>query len=126
MKKSFQNALNWFEIPVADLPRATQFYEAVLGKTLRQESMGPAQMAVFTYDQEGVGGCLYKAPGVLPSDQGAIVYLDANPSIDAVLQRVRAQNGDVTLAKTALPPGMGYFAHIIDSEGNRVGLHAMA
>jgi uncharacterized protein len=126
MQKTLQNALNWFEIPVTDLPRATQFYEAVLGKSLRQEAMGPAQMAVFTYEQEGVGGCLYKAPGVEPSAQGAIVYLDANPSIDAVLQRVRESNGNVSLTKTALPPGMGYFAHIIDSEGNRVGLHAAA
>jgi len=25
-----------------------------------------------------------------------------------------------------LPEGMGCFAHIIDSEGNRVGLHALA
>ncbi|MFN7220688.1 MAG: VOC family protein [Burkholderiales bacterium] len=120
-----QNAVNWFEIPVADLARATRFYEAVFGKTLRQESMGPASMAVFPYEQEGVGGCLYHAPQVLPSAQGSIVYLDANPSIDAALERVLAERGRVSLPKTALPPGMGYFAHIVDSEGNRVGLHAL-
>ena len=27
--------------------------------------------------------------------------------------------------KTALPPGMGFFAHFVDSEGNRVGLHSL-
>ncbi|MCE2990508.1 MAG: VOC family protein, partial [Nitrosomonadaceae bacterium] len=57
--------------------------------------------------------------------QGSIVYLDANPSIDAALERVLAERGRVSLPKTALPPGMGYFAHIVDSEGNRVGLHAL-
>jgi uncharacterized protein len=28
--------------------------------------------------------------------------------------------------KTALPPGMGFFAHIEDCEGNIVGLHGLA
>lgn len=125
MKKDLQNALSWFEIPVIDLARATRFYEAVFGKALRQEAIGPAKMAIFPYDQAGIGGCLYEAAHVKPSDQGSIVYLDANPSIDAALQHVLAESGRVSLPRTALPPGMGYFAHMIDSEGNRVGLHAM-
>ena len=28
--------------------------------------------------------------------------------------------------RVALPPGMGFFAHIIDLDGNREGLHALA
>jgi predicted enzyme related to lactoylglutathione lyase len=31
----------------------------------------------------------------------------------------------VVLDKTALPDGLGVFAHILDCEGNRVGLHAV-
>jgi predicted enzyme related to lactoylglutathione lyase len=38
---------------------------------------------------------------------------------------VQGAGGEIALPKTALPPGLGFFAHIIDSEGNRVGLHAL-
>jgi predicted enzyme related to lactoylglutathione lyase len=39
---------------------------------------------------------------------------------------VAEAGGRVQTAKTALPPGMGFFARIEDSEGNAVGLHAPA
>jgi len=45
---------------------------------------------------------------------------------DTVLARVASLGGKLLTPKTALPPGMGFFAHIEDSEGNRVGLHALA
>lgn len=38
--------------------------------------------------------------------------------------KVPAAGGKVVTPKTALPEGMGYFAHFVDSEGNRVGLHS--
>ena len=37
-----------------------------------------------------------------------------------------AAGGSVLVGKTALPPGMGSFAQIVDTEGNRIGLHALA
>jgi uncharacterized protein len=126
MKKSLGNAINWFEIPVADLPRATKFYETIFAKPLRLETMGPSQMAVFAYDREGVGGCLMKSGQMKPHRDGAVVYLNAAPSIDTVLERIAKAGGAVSLAKTALPEGMGFFAHMIDTEGNRVGLHALS
>ena len=59
------------------------------------------------------------------SGSGTLVYLDASPSLDAALDRVVAQGGRVALPRQALPPGMGFFAHIHDLDGNRVGLHAL-
>jgi predicted enzyme related to lactoylglutathione lyase len=53
-----------------------------------------------------------------------MVYLNAEPSIDAALERVRKAGGEIVLPKTALPPGLGFFAHVLDSEGNRIGFHA--
>jgi len=107
-----KNAINWFEIPTTQLDRAQAFYETVLGNSLRREDMGPSQGAVFPYEGEGVGGTL--------------VYLDASPALDAALARAIAAGGRVALARQALPPGMGFFAHITDLDGNRVGLHALA
>jgi predicted enzyme related to lactoylglutathione lyase len=122
-----RNAVNWFEIPATHLDRAQRFYEAVLGTPLKREAMGSEQMAVFPYEGDNaVSGCInVGAEGVAPSRAGTRVYLDAGASIDVALARVAGAGGRVHTPKTALPPGMGYFAHIEDSEGNVVGLHAL-
>lgn len=120
------DAINWFEIPATDLKRATHFYETLLSSPLTHETMGPYQMAMFPYKSPGIGGCLMHGDGYRPGADGNLVYLNASPSIDAALARASAAGGRVALPKTALPDGMGFFAHVIDSEGNRVGLHALA
>ena len=124
-----EHALDWFEIPVADMDRAIRFYETASASKLRRESFGgPGQeLAVFAVkDEAAVKGALIRAPHATPSAQGAIVYLNAAPAIDAWLERAQRAGGKVLLGKTALPDGMGFFAHVMDTEGNRVGLHAMA
>jgi uncharacterized protein len=125
-----QHAVNWFEIPVADLGRAMKFYETVSGKKLKREAFGAPgeEMAIFQVDddQTGVSGCLMAGPNSKPAVQGTLVYLNAEPSIDAWLNRVEGAGGKIVQGKTALPPGMGYFAHVADTEGNRLGLHALA
>ena len=124
-----KNAISWFEIPCTQLTQAQVFYETVLGCTLRREAMGPSEGAVFPYEVEndGIGGALMAGPTApVPSAGGSLVYLDASPSLDAALARVIAAGGQIALPRQALPPGMGYFAHINDLDGNRVGLHALA
>ena len=122
-----KNALNWFEIPARDIDRAQRFYETLLGVALRREAMGPqATLAVFPYEQPGVGGCLMQAPGLEPAAGGTLPYLGATPTLDAALQRLEQAGGKLLTPKVTLPDGMGVFAHIQDSEGNRVGLHAGA
>ncbi len=124
-----KNAISWFEIPTTQLADAQAFYETVLGRPMRREAMGPSQGAVFAYDREaqGTGGALMMGPTAPPlSTGGTLVYLDATPSLDAALQRAVAQGGQIVQPRTALPPGMGFFAHITDLDGNRVGLHALA
>jgi predicted enzyme related to lactoylglutathione lyase len=51
---------------MSGLNHAQAFYEAVLGRTMRREDMGPSQGAVFAYDLEGdgVGGALVGGAGV--------------------------------------------------------------
>ncbi|MBU0746359.1 MAG: VOC family protein [Gammaproteobacteria bacterium] len=124
-----KNAITWFEIPTTQLDRAQAFYEAALGRAMQREMMGPSEGAVFAYDQaaDGVGGALMMGPTAQQvSGSGTLVYLDASPSLDAALERVVAHGGKVALPRQALPPGMGFFAHIHDLDGNRVGLHALS
>ncbi len=121
------HALDWFEIPAHDLARAQRFYETLLGTTLRREQIGTSELAVFPYAESGVGGCLMAGPGTpAPAAAGTMVYLNAGPSLDAVLARVERAGGRIATPKVQLPGDMGVFAHVTDSEGNRVGLHARA
>lgn len=56
-----------------------------------------------------------------PSPDGAIVYLDA-PGLDAVLSRVERAGGKVVMPRTDIGEP-GFIALVVDTEGNRVGLH---
>lgn len=124
------HALTWFEIPVRDLDRAQRFYETLLATTLHREAMGPqTTLAVFPYAREagGVGGCLMAGPGHAPAmgaGPGTMVYLPAGDSLASTLERLPAAGGRLLVPPVTLPDGMGAFAHVEDSEGNRVGLHA--
>jgi predicted enzyme related to lactoylglutathione lyase len=129
MKNPIRNAISWFEIGTTNLARATAFYEAVLGHKMRLENMGPSEGAVFAYDQaaDGTGGALMCGPTAPKAGAGgALIYLDASPSLNAALERAIKAGGHIALPRQALPPGMGFFAHITDLDGNRVGLHGLA
>lgn len=124
------SSVNWFEIPVFDIARAERFYTAVLNASFAPNCATSQQiqaMSIFACNDsaDSVTGCLIQGEGYAPATAGSLVYLNAEPSIDAALARVQRAGGAITLPKTALPPGLGFFAHIIDSEGNRVGIHAL-
>lgn len=126
-----RHAIDWFEIPVRDMDRAITFYEALLATTIRRETIAGNALGVIKYEAEAgvdtVGGCLIAGENApAPSDQGALVYLNAGSSLDATLARVAAAGGRITTPKVTLPGDMGVFAHIADTEGNRVGLHALS
>ena len=126
-KHTLHHAVNWFEIPVSNIDRAQAFYEKLFAAKLDRQTMGEQTLAVFPYDDNAVGGCLLAGASVPePSANGSLVYLNAQPSLDAVLARVEAAGGRITTPKVQLPGDMGVFAHITDSEGNRLGLHALA
>ena len=122
------NAIAWFEIPAHDIDRAQRFYETLLAAPLRRETAGPqTELAVLPYQPDrGVGGCLMRSPGLEPARNGSLVYLAVGPTLDAALGRLATAGGRITTPKVTLPDGMGVYAHIEDSEGNRVGLHALA
>lgn len=120
-----RHAIDWFEIAVGDMDRAVAFYEALLGATIRRETIAGRALGVIKHHADAGGGCLILGDDVLhPSQSGALIYLNAGPSLDTALARVEAAGGRVTTRKVTLPGDMGCFAHIIDTEGNRVGLHA--
>jgi uncharacterized protein len=121
------SAVNWFDIPVADIGRAAKFYETILGIRLDVQDSPSGKTAMFPADwQNGeVGGSISQGEGLTPSATGSLIYLNANPDLKPVLDRVEGAGGRVVLPKTAIPMDAGHMAIFIDTEGNKVGLHSM-
>jgi hypothetical protein len=118
----------WFEIPTDDFERAIGFYEAILGVALRRESMAEGiHLAVFPYEKPGISGCVVSGKPYHPArdGNGPVVYLNCDGQLDGVIARVEPAGGKLAGPKIDLPGEMGTFIHIIDSEGNRIGLHAV-
>lgn len=120
------NALNWFEIPATDLARARKFYETVFAMEMFEMPVAGLEMVVFpgTPGNGKVGGALMKHEMYEPRDNGALIYLNANPDIQAVVDRIEPAGGKVVVPKTQISEELGYMCVFIDTEGNRVAAHA--
>jgi predicted enzyme related to lactoylglutathione lyase len=123
------NAISWFEIPSQDIHRAAKFYETIFGVSLIPMDMGPIQMRMFPIDnpETGIGGAVvYNAEFYTCSgSDGVLIYLNGNPDVQLILDRVEAAGGKIMVPKTQITPEYGYMAVIIDTEGNRIGLHSV-
>lgn len=122
------HAINWFEIPVADFDRAKKFYETIFNYEMPESQMGPARMGFLLYDTQnnGRGGAIVHNPDFYtPSKNGTLVYLNGEPDLQPVLDRVAAAGGQIIMKKSDIGQGLGFWALIEDSEGNRVALHSM-
>ena len=123
------NAISWFEIGTSDLSRATRFYEAIFNVKLNPLDMENIKMRMFPIadSQTGVGGALVDSKGFhKPSaTDGPLIYLNGNPDLQHVLDRVEAAGGKILLPKTEIGPEYGSMAIILDTEGNRIGLHSV-
>jgi predicted enzyme related to lactoylglutathione lyase len=122
------NALNWFEIPVTDTARAKEFYETIFDVKMDTQDMMGMEMTFFPYDMEAsngkVSGALVKGPMHQPAMAGAVVYLNANPSMQVVLDKIEGAGGKIMMPRTHISEQVGYMAFFMDTEGNRMALHA--
>ena len=75
----------------------------------------------------GVGGALvYNAQFYKPSmTDGPLIYLNANPDVQNVLNKVESAGGKILVPKTQISEDYGYMAMFVDSEGNRIALHSV-
>jgi uncharacterized protein len=124
----FKNAISWFEIPATDLDRATKFYESVFGIQLTPWDFPNIRMRIFPLeDMMGVGGAVVDSGGFhKPSaTDGPLIYLNGNPDVQIVLDKIESAGGKVIVPKTEISPEYGYMAVFIDTEGNRIGLHSI-
>ncbi|MDP4265349.1 MAG: VOC family protein, partial [Bacteroidota bacterium] len=69
-----------------------------------------------------VTGVLSKSASNKPSGNGTVVYINASPDIQTTLDKVEQAGGKIIVPKKQIPAG--FIAIIVDTEGNKVGLHA--
>lgn len=121
------NAISWFEIPTTDINRAQQFYETVFSITMITMDMPNIKMRMFPLDDpmKGIGGSLVDSGGYhKPSaTEGPLIYLNGNPDVQVLLDKVEAAGGKIVLSKTEISPEYGDMGVFLDTEGNRVALH---
>ena len=123
-----KNAISWFEIPTTNLDRAQLFYETILGVQLIKLDLPNIKMRMFPLEnQDGVGGSLCDSGGFhKPSTtDGPLLYLNANPDVQRILDRVESAGGKILVPKTLISTEFGHMAVIIDSEGNRIAFHSV-
>ncbi len=120
------HAINWFEIPMTDVLRAKAFYERIFEIEMISIDMMGMQMHMFPSAMETgkASGGLVKSENHTPSQTGCVIYLNGNPDLQAVLDRIEAAGGSITMPKTFIDADTGYMAFFIDSEGNLMGLHS--
>ena len=118
------NRTVWFDIPVADLERATEFYATVLDIKVDIIDSDGFKFAVLEHDK-GNGGCLVPNESEISSTQGIMVYLNVDGRIQDAVSKVAAKGGNVVEPTHAIGPH-GFRAIVCDSEGNRIVLHSEA
>lgn len=123
------NILTWFEIPVTELQRAKRFYETILDIEMMERKDGADEAAFFPFNPDVIQATSGRVTGVLskssrnkPSGNGTIVYINASPHLQTVLDKVEPAGGKILSPAIKIPPG--YIVVILDSEGNRIGLHS--
>lgn len=120
------NSLNWFEIPVTDMPRAKHFYQVIFSQHMDETEMMGMRMAMFP-GGNGDGkahGALVQSEQHKPSMDGVTIYLNGNPDLSSVLEKIEPMGGKILMPKTRIADDIGYMAFFADTEGNKIALHS--
>lgn len=116
--------ITWFEIPVTDFDRAKNFYETIFAIHMQVTQVNGYKMAFFPDKEGSVSGAICFGEGYIPSGGGSLLYLNANPDLNVVLDKVALHGGRILVPKTLISEEVGYYAFIVDSEGNRIALNS--
>jgi uncharacterized protein len=114
--------INWFEIPVSDFERAREFYNTIFEMEINPIDFGNFKMGIFPHKSSG--GAICHGEWYKPGSDGPVIYLEAEPDLIHVLEKVENAGGKVLMAKKQISPEHGFMGLFLDSEGNRIGLHS--
>jgi hypothetical protein len=108
------------EIPADDPERAKRFYGELFGWTFAPEAPGFEGYHMFQTPagEDATAGAIGKRGEMAPEKMRNYVNVD---SIDDTVAKVGDLGGSVSEQKAEVP-GMGWYAVLVDSEGNEIAL----
>lgn len=122
MSNNDNNVIVWVDIPVVDLLRAADFYNAVLDKEVDITELDEMAFATIGHS-DGSGGCLYPDSDYVPSDSGPLVYFNVDGRLEEAVSECAKMGGEVVKEIHQIG-NFGHRAIIKDSEGTRIALHS--
>jgi len=116
--------VNWFEIPVTHIAKATAMYEAMLDTKLSLSDFAGVPHAVMSNsDATCLSGALFSDPKRPPRrGSGTVIYLHATDGVARCLARAVEAGAKVVQPRTEIGPH-GAIALVEDLDGNVIGLH---
>jgi len=130
--------LCWFEIPAGNLERAIRFYSTVFSAKFERKFLLDKEYAVFDKGKQLIGGVIVEKENYSPGT-GTILFFYVT-DINKVLKTAVELNGKIVINKTFLKQKnsygeivipqnlidgkMGYYAEMVDTEGNHIGLYS--
>lgn len=128
----------WFEIPVLNLDRAIDFYSTILSTKIEKRLVFDKELAIFDKNKHLIGGCLVVKDNYVPGKSTILFFkvIDLSEAITDTIEKGGAvvipktllkqvnTKGDTIIAQNLIDDNVGYYAEIIDSEGNHIGLYS--
>ncbi|MBX3044389.1 MAG: VOC family protein [Candidatus Kapabacteria bacterium] len=114
-------ALSFFEIPAQNYERAVKFYSDVFDFSINTCKCEDEIMGMI--DSEPIAGAIFYKEGYEPGKKGIIISFHF-AEISPILEKVEKYGGEILVSKTEITDEQGHFTLIMDSEGNRIGLHS--
>ncbi|CAH0059254.1 unnamed protein product [Clonostachys solani] len=131
----------WLEIPVSDISRASKFYEGLFGWQCDLNPVPQAETPTpdcpfkgmyFFNKKDTVNGAFV----VMSDDHRVVNFFEDRPRAMPVLPTIQVADIAETLKlaeklggknqwpRTSCGPNAGFYAHVIDTEGNMIGMWA--
>ena len=134
------STIKWIQIPSNNIKRAAAFYENVFGAAFFFEKLNGIPHAVFTKGNNNkkiLNGAIIEVSHAF--SPGVVLFFDATGDFETIIDLIKENGGKIVVEKTlitkkesdntSLIPNTyidnkpGYFAHFLDSEGNKMGLY---
>jgi predicted enzyme related to lactoylglutathione lyase len=127
----------WFEIPVKSLDRSITFYSQLLNITITKHTLYQTEYGIFNKDKTRIGGSLKVQPDLVGKGVNLFFYVNVISDaiaialacggkivIDKTLLKQVDAHGKTVLAHNLIDDQVGYYAEILDCEGNQISLYS--
>lgn len=116
------NPVSWFEIPCKDLDRAKNFFQTVFEYQFSEINMPDNTRMLMFPGGEGKNFATGALTSGTPNENGTLIYFEVD-DVAHEAKKVEKAGGKLLFPKTEIGQ-FGFIAHLIDSEGNKIGLHS--